>query len=48
MATVAIDINPDPGDRWTMGSDMAHGSNLGPDDTMASGGSVGRSDRHVP
>lgn len=25
-----------------------HGSSLGPDDTMTSGGSVGHSDRHVP
>lgn len=35
LASTATDINLDPGCYWAKDPDMAHGSILGPEDTMA-------------
>ena len=43
-----MDINSDPDFCRAMDPDIALGKNLGPDDTVALGGSTGHSDQHGP
>lgn len=43
-----MDINSDPDFCRAMDPDIALGKNLGPDDTVALGGSTGHSDHHGP